>query len=124
MRGFVIRWIVNAIALIVTATIIKGMDFNGILAPFVAALVIGILNAVVRPFLILITLPINVLSLGLFTFVINGLMIAITAKVVNGFNVENFWAAFVGAIFMSVISFILSFFISDKGNIETIIVKQ
>ncbi|RKY83424.1 phage holin family protein, partial [candidate division KSB1 bacterium] len=105
MRGFVIRWIVNAIALIVTATIIKGMDFNGILAPFVAALVIGILNAVVRPFLILITLPINVLSLGLFTFVINGLMIAITAKVVNGFNVENFWAAFVGAIFMSVISF-------------------
>ncbi|RKY82682.1 phage holin family protein, partial [candidate division KSB1 bacterium] len=59
-----------------------------------------------------------------FTFVINGLMIAITAKVVNGFNVENFWAAFVGAIFMSVISFILSFFISDKGSIETIIVKQ
>lgn len=120
MRGFVIRWAVNALALILTAWIIKGMDFQGILSPFVAALVIGVLNAILRPFLIVITLPINILTLGVFTFVVNGFLIYVTAKVVNGFTVENFWAAFVGAIFLSIISFLLSLFISDKGKFETL----
>ncbi len=124
MRGFVIRWIVNALALILTAIIIKGMNFQGVLSPFVAALVIGVLNAVLRPFLILITLPINILSLGLFTFIVNGFLIYITAKVVNGFTVENFWAALVGAIFLSIISFLLSLFISDKGKIETLTARK
>jgi len=124
MRGFVVRWVVNALALILTAMIIKGMDFQGILSPFVAALVIGVLNAVLRPFLILITLPINVLSLGVFTFVVNGFLIYMTAKVVNGFTVENFWAAFVGAILLSIISFLLSLFISDKGKIETLTARR
>jgi len=120
MRGFAIRWAVNALALILTAMIIKGMDFQGILSPFVAALVIGVLNAILRPFLIVITLPINLLTLGVFTFVVNGFLIYVTAKVVNGFTVENFWAAFVGAIFLSIISFLLSLFISDKGKFETL----
>jgi len=120
MRGFAIRWAVNALALILTAIIIKGMDFQGILSPFVAALVIGVLNAILRPFLIVITLPINLLTLGVFTFVVNGFLIYVTAKVVNGFTVENFWAAFVGAIFLSIISFLLSLFISDKGKFETL----
>lgn len=124
MRGFIIRWIVNAIALVVTATILKEMDFNGILAPFVAALVIGVLNAIVRPVLIVITLPINILTLGLFTFVVNAVMIQITASVVSGFQVAGFWAAFFGAILMSIVSFILSFFINDKGSIEYIIVRR
>ncbi len=124
MRGFVIRWIVNALALIFTAWLLKGIEFHGIFAPFVAALVIGVLNAVLRPFLILITLPLNILTLGLFTFVVNGFLIYITARVVNGFVVENFWAAFVGAIFLSIISFLLSFFISDKGRVETMRLKK
>ncbi len=124
MRGFVIRWIVNALALILTAWLLKGIEFSGVFAPFVAALVIGVLNAVLRPFLILITLPLNILTLGLFTFVVNGFLIYITAKVVNGFVVENFWAAFVGAIFLSIISFLLSFFISDKGKVETMRLKK
>ena len=124
MRGFIIRWVVNAIALVMTAAILKGVNFNGILAPFVAALVIGVLNAIVRPVLIIITLPINILTLGLFTFVVNAVMIQITANVVSGFQVTGFWAAFVGAIFMSIVSFILSFFINDKGSIEYIVIKQ
>lgn len=123
MRGFVVRWIINAIALIITALLIKGITFHGILSPFVAALVIGVLNAIVRPFLILITLPINILTLGIFTFVVNGFIIYMTAKVVNGFTIENFWAAFVGAIFISIISFLLSFFVSDKGKVETFTVR-
>ncbi len=124
MRGFIIRWIVNALALILTAWLLKGMEFNGVFAPFVAALVIGVLNAVLRPFLILITLPLNILTLGVFTFVVNGFLIYITAKVVNGFVVENFWAAFVGAIFLSIISFLLSLFISDNGKLETMRLKK
>ena len=124
MRGFVVRWVVNAIALVITAMIISGMDFNGILAPFVAALVIGVLNAIVRPILIVITLPINILTLGLFTFVVNAVMIQITASVVSGFQVTGFWAAFIGSILMSIVSFILSFFINDKGSIEYIIVRR
>ncbi len=124
MRGFIIRWVINAFALIFTAWLLKGFDFQGVFAPFVAALVIGVLNAVLRPFLILITLPLNLLTLGLFTFVVNGFLIYITAKVVNGFVVENFWAAFVGAILLSIISFLLSFFVSDQGRLETMRLKK
>jgi len=123
MRGFIFRLIINAVALIVTAAIIKGMEFHGIFAPFVAAVVIGVLNAIVRPVLLVLTLPINILTLGLFTFVLNAFMLQITASVVSGFNVAGFWSAFVGAIFMTIISFVLSFFISDKGKIEYIVVK-
>ncbi len=124
MRGFVIRWLVSAIALAITAWIIKGIEIHGIFSLLIATLVLGILNAIIRPILIVLTLPINILSLGIFTFVINAIMLKITASVVKGFEIHGFWAAFVGAIFMSIISTLLTYFVSDRGKFEIIVVRK
>ena len=124
MRGFVIRWLVSAIALAVTAWIIKGIEIHGIFSLLIATLVLGILNAIIRPILLILTLPLNFLTLGLFTFVINAIMLLITASVVEGFEIHGFWAAFIGAIFMAIISTILTYFISDSGRFEIMIIKK
>ncbi len=124
MRGFVIRWLVSAIALAITAWIIKGIEIHGIFSLLIATLVLGILNAIIRPILLILTLPINILSLGIFTFVINAIMLKITASVVEGFEIHGFWAAFVGAIFMSIISTLLTYFVSDRGKFEIIVVRK
>ncbi len=118
MRGILIRWIVNAIALGITAQVINGIEANSLGALFVAALVLGILNAVLRPFFLFITLPINLLTLGVFTFVINAFLLWMTARVVSGFEVRGFFAAFVGAILLAIVSTILNFILNDRGRIE------
>jgi putative membrane protein len=86
----------------------------------VAAAVLGVINAVLRPILLLITLPITILTLGLFVLVINGLMLYIAGSVVEGFHVSGFWPAVFGALFLSVISWIANAFINDRGRIEYI----
>lgn len=118
MTGLVVRWVVNAIALGITAQIIHGIEAHGILALFAAALVLGILNALLRPIFIILTLPINILTLGLFTFVINAIMLWMTARVVSGFEVKGFLAAFIGSILLAIVSTILNFILSDRGRIE------
>ena len=87
VRGFVFRWLVTAFALAVSAWIVKGIEIHGILSLFFAAMVVGVLNAFVRPVVLILTLPLNILTMGLFTFVINGAMIMIASKVVRGFTV-------------------------------------
>ena len=120
IRGFVFRWLVTAFALAVSAWIVKGIEIHGILSLFFAAMVVGVLNAFVRPVVLILTLPLNILTMGLFTFVINGAMIMIASKVVRGFAVADFWSAFVGAIFISIISFLINLFVADDGHIEII----
>ena len=120
IRGLVYRWLVIALALAVSAWIVKGIEIHGVLSLFVAALMIGILNAFVRPLVLILTLPLNILTMGLFTFVINALMIIMAAKVVRGFTVTDFWSALVGAIFLSIISFLINLFVSDEGTLEVI----
>ena len=120
IRGLVYRWLVIALALAVSAWIVKGIEIHGVLSLFVAALMIGILNAFVRPLVLILTLPLNILTMGLFTFVINALMIIMAAKVVRGFTVTDFWSALVGAIFLSIISFLINLFVSDEGSLEVI----
>jgi putative membrane protein len=88
-------------------------DFDRVLALGAAALVLGILNAVVRPILIVLTLPITVVTLGLFLLVLNSLMLWLTSVVVGGFVVSSFAAAFFGAILMTVISFVLNRMVKD-----------
>jgi putative membrane protein len=89
-----------------------------------AAIVLGIFNAIVRPLVLLFTLPLNLLTLGLFTFVINGFMLKLTAKVVDGFAVEGFWTAVFGAALLSLISFALNAFINDEGRVEYIYIER
>jgi len=120
MKGILIRWIINAVALILASRVIKGIEVDHVLAAFVAAAVLGVMNAVVRPILILLTLPITLLTLGLFILIINGFMLYVAGAVVRGFHVTGFWSSVFGALFLSVISWIANAFINDRGRIEYI----
>jgi putative membrane protein len=122
--GLLFRWALNAFALWLTSAVVGGISVSGPLPLFFAALVLGILNAVIRPLLLILTLPINLLSLGLFTLVINGAMLELTASVVTGFHVATFWSAVVGALLLSIFSFALNVFVSDRGRIEYIYVER
>ena len=108
MKSLLIRWVLNALALIVTANLIGGISIKGFGAALIAALVLGIVNAVIKPVVVLLTLPINFFTLGLFSLVINGLMLVLASNVVDGFRVEGFFAAVIGALVLSVISSILN----------------
>ncbi|NIA10886.1 MAG: phage holin family protein [Nitrospiraceae bacterium] len=120
MKGFVYRFLVNALALAVTAWIVKGIEINGVLSLFFAAMVLGVLNAFVRPVFLIFTLPLNILTMGFFTLVINGFMIMMASKVVRGFVIADFWSALVGAIFLAIISFLVNLFIADDGGIKVL----
>jgi len=123
MPGLLLRWALNAFALWVVSVIVPGIHADGIAATFVAALVLGILNALVRPIVLLLTLPINLLTLGLFTFVINALMLEMTSALVRGFTVDSFGSALIGALLLSLVSFVLNVFINERGGIGHIHVE-
>ncbi len=118
MKGFLIKWAVNIAALIAVVHIVPGIYVDRLETVIVAALILGLINAFFKPFLILLTLPINILSLGLFTFVINGFMLYMASWLVRGFSIAGFWNAFWGALFFSIISFLLNIIISPKGRVE------
>lgn len=102
----ILRWVINALALLVAAELIVGFDVNGLYFALVIALVLGLINAIIRPILIILTLPINIITLGLFTFVINALLIWFASTFLKGFEVAGFWPALVAAIFLWAVSVI------------------
>jgi putative membrane protein len=104
----ILIWIINALALLALPYIFESIRIEGFYTALVTALVLGLVNALIRPLLILLTLPINILMLGLFTFVINGLLFWFVASFVKGFYVAGFWPAVGGAIVYAVISWALS----------------
>jgi putative membrane protein len=120
MKGLLIRWLVNAAALWLIAYMIEGIEVSGPLAAIVAAAVLGIINAILRPIFILLTLPINILTLGLFTFILNGFMLYLAGTLVRGFEVHGFWAAVFGALILSIISALTTAFLSDDGRFKRI----
>ena len=124
MRGLVIRWATTAVALWITSLLVKGITIDGVLPLFFAAVVLGIFNAILRPLMLVITLPINLLTLGLFTFIINGAMLKLTAEVVRGVSIDGFLSAVIGALLLSVISFFLSLFVNDAGHIQYVYVER
>lgn len=109
---FVIRWLINAVALYLTTLVVTGVKVPDFGTALVAALVLGIVNAVIRPLILILTLPLSILTLGLFTFVVNAGMLYIVASVTR-LRLESFWAAFVGAIVLSIISAVLSHLVPD-----------
>ena len=119
MRGLLLRWLVLTAAVLTAAWFLDGIRVSGIFPAILAAALLGILNAVLRPLLILLTLPLNILTLGLFTFVINALMLMIVSAVIPGFDVRGFWTAIFGALIIGVASWLLNRFIGSKGKVET-----
>ena len=108
MVYFLVRWLINALPIFIVAHIVKGIEISSTPVVLVIALVLGIINAFLRPLVILVTLPINVLTLGLFTLFINGALFYLVSKIVKGFVITGFWPAFWGYILFSIISFLLS----------------
>lgn len=106
MNSFLWRWAINAFALWVATLVFEGLRFTGVLPLVIASLVFGLVNAVVRPVLVLLTLPLTVVTLGLFILVINALLLMLVAAVVPGMLLGGFWTAFFAAIFIAIISYL------------------
>jgi putative membrane protein len=124
MKGVLVRWFILTAAIIVASYLLDGIQVKGFLSAFFAAAILGVLNAFFRPILIILTLPINILTLGLFTFIINALLLKMASGVISGFDVRGFWAAVFGSIIISVVSWALNSFISPKGRVEYIDLKK
>jgi putative membrane protein len=107
MRGFLVHWLITAVALVVGAHVVPGIYLGSTAVVLLSALVLGLVNAFVRPVLVVLTLPITILTLGFFYLVVNGIAFALAAALVPGFRVASFGSAIAGALVVSVISFVL-----------------
>jgi putative membrane protein len=99
---------------------VDGIQVSGFWSALFAAAVLGILNAFFRPIILILTLPINILTMGLFTFVINALLLMMASGIISGFNVLGFWSAVFGALLISVVSWLINGFIGEHGTVEYI----
>ena len=114
MKSFAIRLVIQPLALLVVGYTVPGIVVEGVAPAIVAALIFGVINAIVRPLLLLLTLPITVVTLGLFILVINGLCLGLTAYLVQGFSIAGLWPAVLGAVVMSLISWTLNLFVHER----------
>ena len=108
MMGLIVRLLFNSFALVLMTDIVPGLHLDGLVSAFIAALVWGLVNTLVRPIFSFFTFPLQLLTLGLFTLVINGAMLALTSTLVPGFTISSFSSAFMGALVLSIISLVLT----------------
>lgn len=124
MRGFILRSLITILGLYLASQLLDGVSVSGTGTFIVAALLLGFVNAIVRPVLFFLTLPLTIVTLGLFILVLNGLMFAIVAGVLPGFYVAGFGSAMLGAIVVSLTSIVASWFIGPDGRYEVLIVER
>ena len=124
MPGFWVRFFITACGLLVATWLLDGIHLGGAMSLFFAALALCAVNAIVRPIMLLLTLPITVVTLGLFLLVLNGAMLGLAALLVPGFVIEGFWTALFGAIFISMTGMVANWFIGPKGQVEIIVVRR
>ena len=106
--GFLARLLLNGIAIVVAAWLVPGVTLTGPVPAIIAGAILGIVNALVKPVLIILTLPFTLITLGLFLFVVNAICLALTAALVPGFSIEGFVSAFLGALLVTVVSWVLN----------------
>jgi putative membrane protein len=122
--GFLIRLFLNALALLIVSTVIPGIEVRGILPALSAAFFLGVVNAVVRPVIVILTLPLTIITLGLFIPLLNAALLKLISLMIRGFEVHGFWSAVFGAILLSLISGLLNVFISEQGHVEVIVQRR
>src|SRR6266542_626243 len=108
LKAFLQRWLINAVAVMVAANLVKGIDYQTLSGLLVASLLLGNFNALLRPLLFLLSLPLVILTLGLFTLVINALLLYFVGALVKSFAVAGFWPAFWGSLVISIVSLVLN----------------
>ena len=123
MRGFVFRFIVTGVALLVAARIVPGLSIDSFNAGVVAVFVLAVLNAVVRPLLYLLSAPFIVVTLGLFMVVINAFLLLTVSALVPGFSVAGFWPAVGGAVLISLVSAIMNLMVSNRGHVQMVVAQ-
>ena len=124
MTGFLIRLLIVALGLWLASVLVPGIAITGAWTLLGAALLLGLVNAIVRPLLIILTLPVTIITLGLFLLVINAAMFALVAWVFDGFYLAGFWPALFGSIIVSVTGWLASAFIGPRGRIEVFVVRR
>jgi len=124
MPGILIRWLVTTIAIFMVPSLVPGVKVEGIGAALAAAAILGILNALVRPILIILTLPLTILTLGVFILIINALLFQLAGAIVSGIHVASFWSAFFASIIVSLVSWILNSAVSGGAGERTVIVRR
>jgi putative membrane protein len=120
LAGFIIQWGITAASLWVASLLFNGIRFSSTSALIISALLLGFANAVLRPLLVVLTLPLTLLSLGFFLLVINALMLLLVAKLVSGFKISGFWTAFFASLFISILGMALG---SLAPNAETTVYR-
>ncbi len=124
MTGLLFRWLISAVSLLIVSYIVPGIEVHGFFYALIAAVFLGVLNAIVRPVLIILTLPLTILTLGLFLFVVNGIMLMLVSLVIKGFQVNGFWPAVLGALLLSIINWFSNSYINSKGRIESVDMRR
>jgi len=124
MQGFFLRTLITILGLLLASAIIPGVAIVGTGSVILAAILLGLVNGFVRPIAFLLTLPITILTLGLFLFVLNAAMFGLVAAMLDNFIVAGFWSAIFGSLVVSITSTIASWYIGPDGRIDVIVVKQ
>lgn len=124
MTGFLIRLAIGMLGLWIAQAIVPGVHIEGTATLVLAALLLGLVNAVVRPLLVILTLPITLLTLGLFLLVVNAAMLGLVAALLDDFTISGFWAAVGGAIVVSVVTWAASAWIGPSGRLEVLVIER
>jgi putative membrane protein len=124
MLGFAIRLAISALGLWLAQEIVPGVQIDGTASLVTAALLLGIVNALVRPLAVLLTLPVTLLTLGLFLLVVNAAMFGLVAALLDGFHVSSFGAALLGSIVVGLTGWVASWYIGPRGRVEVLVVRR
>jgi putative membrane protein len=124
MQGFLIRMLITALGLAAAAWIVPGVHVSGAGTLLLAAALMGIVNAFVRPIVVILTLPLTILTLGLFLLLVNAAMFGLVASMLDGFVVDSFWAAFFGWLIVWIVSWLASAFIGPQGRYQILVIER
>ena len=124
MNGFFLRTLITILGLLLASAIVPGVEIVGTGSVILAAVLLGLVNAFVRPVAFLLTLPITVFTLGLFLFVLNAAMFGLVAAMLDNFAVSGFWSAIFGSLIVSITSTVASWYIGPDGRIDVIVVRR
>jgi putative membrane protein len=122
--GFLIRLCLNALALLLVSTVVPGIEVRGAVPALAAAFFLGLINAVVRPIIVILTFPLIVLTLGLLIPLINAALLKLLSLFIRGFEVRGFWAAVFGAILLSLVSGVLNILVNERGRMEVVVHRR
>lgn len=124
MNGFLLRTLIIMLGLYLASSIVPGVQISGVGTFILAAVFLGLVNAIIRPIAFLLTLPITIVTLGLFLFVLNAAMFGLVAALLDGFAVAGFWSALFGAVVVSLTSTLASWYIGPNGRVEIFVVRR